>query len=383
MAGFLGNMASNAMSGQLDDMAAGAFKQMKPVTTTAKKNAILDEYCKIIQDNKDEILSVFKESVQKFISEIGTNLDKEKMQEYIDSIIISQINQSILEDYFVNHAFVKHILSDEQIQAVIYDAFHSYTILKKDTAGGEDEDTIDNVVDGIYEDIVKKLKYKPPVKGGKKPKYIVKGGGDKEIADIIKWFPENGKTNINEDIAHIMKQVIQKKLDDKDVHNEIYNVLTQKIEKHIDATIEKLINGGVGLKKTILHYLLTGDKSYGIKRTFEYSIKQILNAAAKPSGSSTAAPDSGELPPPTTITITALKDIKQETIINELQKYFDPHSQDEKVNKTVKQLYEQGGSGNSDTGAGAGTGGKSNSKNVTNKKRKRRVKKLRKTHRRL
>jgi hypothetical protein len=365
----------------LGDMASGAFNQVKTVTKNAKKNAVLDAYCNVIIENKDAILNVLKESIQEYIKNLDTNLDKEKMQEFIDSIILSQISTSILEDYFVKHAFVKQILNDKSIQVLVSSAFHEYTALSKGSQEDEEEDKIDNVVNGIYDKIVHILKIKPTTTvGGKR---IVGGAdatassNDKIVAEIGRWFKNNGKQNMNDSIAYIIKRVIREQLDTKEIHNEIYKTLTDKIETHVDASIQHLLEGGVGLKKSILYLLLTNKKSFGIQRTFKFVIKQILNDAAKESIMGESGPESDpsdELPAPTTITMDTLKKIPQDTIIDKFQKYFDPHPKDDAVNKTVKELYNRG------------TGGKPNNKNMTNRKNRKNSKsgkRNRKTRRRL
>jgi hypothetical protein len=269
----LAGKASSSISAATSGVKAASSDN---VSVGEKKNAVLQEYCKIVTDanKKGEIKKSFDESLKIFLDDLGKNkINKEQLEDFIVKIIFSQIQTSIVEDYHVQHSLVRSMLEDDnkELDPILSEAMESFKC----------EDGVGTNTNRAFDILVGKLK-SDRMSGGATPT---------KMDEILNWYRlDTSPEVVNEKIFYIIKTAVEKALDNDSSRKMIYTEVTEKIEKRVSEVLKQMSEkGDIHLKKHMLHAILTSTETRGLARTFKAAIRKAVEEANKDCGSN---PDS-------------------------------------------------------------------------------------------
>jgi len=100
IAGLTQSAIANPLPGNLPPSGATASKR-------EIKNALVEEYCQIVRDSQGDIKTQLIKDVQRFLKiGVDENEIRKKVNTMVQDIILSEIENSLLDDYFVQHQMV-------------------------------------------------------------------------------------------------------------------------------------------------------------------------------------------------------------------------------------------------------------------------------------
>jgi len=270
IAGLTQRAIANPLPGNLPPSGATASKR-------EIKNALVEEYCKIVRDSQPQIEKQFIEDVQKFLTaELGKREISEEVNTMVQDIILSEIENSLLDDYFVQH----------QMVIILYGAVGNGIVNRYIDDNVSDKSRLDTLSSSKITDyLLEKLEEDIKTHGGNLPPVLTEQTGGKEYpnktAELLHFFPLNASSSgMNSKMAYVVEKGITDALKATMESDEIQGLIKEKIGVTIEAYMKKILamfEGKEGeqikLQKMMLYTLLSKVR---IRERFNGAIEEAL-----------------------------------------------------------------------------------------------------------
>jgi len=262
IAGLTQGAIANPLPGNLSPSGATASKR-------EIKNALVEEYCQIVRNSQPQIEKQFIEDVKKFLT---AELDKREISEEVNTmvqdIILSEIENSLLDDYFVQH----------QMVIILYGAVGNVIVNRYI----DDNAAIDTLSSSKITDyLLKKLEEEIKTHG---PDPTTQTGGKEypnKTDELLHFFPlDESSSGMNAKMAYVVEKGITDALKATMKSDEIQGLIKTKIGITIEAYMKKILDMFEGkegeqikLQKRMLYTLLSKVR---IRERFNGAIEKAL-----------------------------------------------------------------------------------------------------------
>lgn len=318
LAGLAGKIPGFAgLAGKIPEL-AGVAGEIIPeaeaivLTNNEKHDAALNEYCKIIREQKPFISKSVIDHITKLFDDLKEEPYTSEINDAIMGNILNTINTNILKTQYTQRAFIFYIIKEEEIKDMLRDSILNESSVYQ--LGSISRDRIYNALSSLGENIFNNFnnslsdpirKPPPPSEQSSPPASdqppsksdgtnVVSNqiGGQTESAncvEIAELFPKDEPDEeIRSDITTIYKRAVYDVLNSKAIKNHIKEKITNNIENNqLNDTINSFVLNKPHLNKSILHTLLNPNNSYVIipNNTDSPSItdlfKEALNKALR------------------------------------------------------------------------------------------------------
>jgi hypothetical protein len=213
--------------------AAPTTNQEEP-TSEEQQNAIIKEYCKIIQENKGKITDTFNEKFQDFLDKTFEPPNSSLLSKMIGDTIISQLKENILDNFDVQKHMVSYLMmNNAKIQECINNGFRysndifENIIIELDKAANLDLDVV-----GPQE---VKLQLNG---GGTRIKPTIIGGDTPSLTQIVSNKLMSWDNELKSGISDIIQKNIAKYLNNKKSNEIMQNYIVGPFQQKMKGTLD-------------------------------------------------------------------------------------------------------------------------------------------------